>query len=139
MAAPALLTHALAEHGADLDDGRIERLLSSEGVARVMAFFAGGEMLADKAPFVPDRTSAVPLIGRAVMGSLTAAAFAVHRRTPVLVPAAVGAASAIASTFIAYHARRYASDHLEVPDQLLGLIEDAIVLGISQTISEGLE
>ena len=139
MAAPALLSHELAEHGPDRGDGPIERLLSSEGVSRVLAVFAGGEMLADKAPFIPDRTSALPLIGRAVMGSLTAATYAAHRRHPVLMPAAVGAASAIASTFASYHLRRYVSEQLEVPDRLIGLVEDAIVVGLSRSLGDELE
>jgi uncharacterized membrane protein len=139
MAAPALLTHEFAEQGPDIGDGRFERLLSSDGVARVMALFAGGEMLADKSEFIPDRTSPLPLVGRAVIGSLTAAAFAVHRRHPVFVPAAVGAASAIASTFAAYHLRRYAREELNVPDKLLGLVEDAIVVAVSKSLADEID
>lgn len=139
MAAPALLTHEFAEHGAELGDGRLDRLLSSEGVARVMALFASGEMLADKSEFIPDRTSPLPLVGRAVIGSLTAAAYAVHRRHPVFLPAAVGAASALASTFAAYHLRRYAREELNVPDKLLGLLEDAVVVGFGKALADEIE
>jgi uncharacterized membrane protein len=139
LAAPALLSHELAEDGPDPGDGRVERLLSSEGVARILALFAGGEMLADKSSFIPDRTSPLPLVGRAVIGSLTAAAYAAHRRLPVLLPAAVGGASAIASTFATFHARRFASEHLDVPDRVLGLVEDALVLGVSRALADEID
>ncbi|MEX2570088.1 MAG: DUF4126 family protein [Gemmatimonadota bacterium] len=139
MAAPALLSHEMAEHPLHDVESRLEHLLSSERVAQLLSLFAGGEMLADKAPFVPDRTSSVPLLGRALMGSLTAAAFAVHRRHPVFMPAVVGAASAIASTYGAYHLRRLSHEHLNVPDRLLGLIEDAVVVAMSKAIMESME
>src|SRR5688500_10878471 len=77
MSAPALLTHELADGGKAREFGPLERILTSERTAGVLALLAGGEMLADKTPYVPDRTNPVPLIGRAVIGSLTAAAFAV--------------------------------------------------------------
>jgi uncharacterized membrane protein len=96
MAAPALLAHELSTGGGLAGAGtRIGRFLGSSSASRLLAVLAGGEMLADKTFFVPDRTSPGPLIGRAVIGSLTAAAYAANRRHPVLIPAAVGAASAI--------------------------------------------
>lgn len=135
LAAPALLTHELAEDGDADEFGVFERVLTSERTANILAVVAGGEMLADKTPYVPDRTDPLPLLGRAVIGSVTAAAFAVRRRHSVLLPAAVGAVSAIASTFAAYHARRYAKDHFHIPDRLLGFAEDAIVVAASKAVA----
>ncbi|MQA91952.1 MAG: DUF4126 domain-containing protein [Gemmatimonas sp.] len=139
MAAPALLARGLSEDGLGNDGGRVEKLLSSKGVTRVLSLFAGGEMLVDKAPFALNRTSPLPLVGRAVIGSLAAAALSAHRHVPVLFPAAVGATSAIASTFATYHARRLAVERFDVPDRLLGLIEDALVLGISRTLADEID
>src|SRR5688572_3543125 len=92
MAAPALLTHEMAEDGAGFRASNFERLLSSDAVSGVLAVLAGGEMIADKTSAIPNRTNAVPLIGRAVIGSLTAGAYASRRQHPVFLPAVVGAA-----------------------------------------------
>jgi uncharacterized membrane protein len=104
-----------------------------------MALLAGGEMLADKTDVLPNRTALTPLVGRAVLGSVAAAAFAVHRRHPVLVAAAVGAASAVASTFAAFHLRRIAREEYDVPDALLGLIEDGIVVTASKLVMDTID
>jgi len=134
MSAPALLSHEMAEED-DRPANSIERLLSSDVTARVLALMAGGEMLADKTAMVGNRTSPIPLIGRALMGSLTAAAFAANRRNAILLPAAVGAVAAVAATYAAYHIRRIASERLDIPDRLVGLVEDAIVVGASRGIA----
>ncbi len=139
MAAPALLTHELSDGASGRPANRLEQLLTSEGVARLLALFAGGEMLADKAPFMPNRTDPAPLVGRAVLGSLTAAAYAAHRRRPVALPAAIGGVAAVASTYGAFHLRRWAGEHLDVPDRVLGLIEDAVVVAASRAVGGEIE
>ncbi|HUE95703.1 MAG TPA: DUF4126 family protein [Longimicrobiaceae bacterium] len=139
MAAPALLSYGVAESGDADEFGPLERILASDATPRILALLAGGEMLADKTDFVPDRTDPVPLIGRAVVGGVTAAAFAVQRRHPVLLPALVGGASAIASTFAFFHLRRLARDHWHVPDPVLGFAEDAIVLAASKAVVDSME
>jgi uncharacterized membrane protein len=139
MSAPALLSHEMSTEGDAHFLSRIERLLSSDRVANVLALLVGGEMLADKTSLVGNRTSAVPLLGRAIMGSFTAGAFAANRRQRVLLPAAIGAASAIASTYAAFHLRRLAAERFDVPDQVLGMIEDAIVVAAGKGLSEVIE
>jgi uncharacterized membrane protein len=133
LAAPALLAHELAGRGRA--DGGLERLITSEAFARLLALVASGEMLADKAPFMPDRTSPLPLLGRALIGSLTAAAYASHRHHPVLLPAVAGAVAALASTRVAFQLRRDAGERFHVPDRLLGMIEDAIVVAASRALA----
>lgn len=139
MAAPALLTHELSAKSRKKNRSTLEKLITSEGVARVMALLAGGEMLADKAPEMPNRTDMVPLAGRAMLGSLSAAAFASHKKYPIAVPAAVGAVSAVASTYASFHLRRMASERFSVPDQIFGLVEDAIVMAASKGVAEAME
>jgi uncharacterized membrane protein len=131
-----MLTKEFADDGDAGGSGRLERLLTSENTARLLAAFAGAEMLADKSEYMPDRTNPLPLIGRLVIGSMTAAAFAAKRRRPVLVPAVIGAAAAVAATFAAYHLRRYAKEEFQVPDRLLGLAEDALVIAATRMVME---
>jgi uncharacterized membrane protein len=139
MAAPALLTHEIAEDGDAEEFGPFERILTSERTSQLLAAMAGGEMIADKTPYVPDRTNPAPLIGRAVIGSMTAAAFAMRRHYPPFLPAAIGAISAVASTFAAFHTRRYITQEFRVPDRLIGLAEDAIVMAASKAIADTVE
>jgi uncharacterized membrane protein len=96
-------------------------------------------MLADKTRFVANRTSPVPLFGRAMIGSLTGAAYAASRRHSVLLPAVAGAASAIATTFAAFHLRRLAAETWGIPDRLLGAVEDALIVAASRGIAEVME
>jgi uncharacterized membrane protein len=139
MAAPALLAQEFEDADHMDEFGPLERVFTSEATANILTMLAGSEMVMDKTHFVPDRTNAIPLIGRAVMGCLTAAAFAVQRRRPLLLPAAVGAASAVAATFAAYHLRRLATERLELPDRLLGLLEDAVVVAASRAVMGRIE
>jgi uncharacterized membrane protein len=138
LAAPALLGHELSERGASDGNSRLERFLASDGASRLLTVLAGGEMLADKLPFAPDRTSPGPLIVRAMIGSLTAATYAVSRRHPVLLPAAVGAAAAMATAFAAFHLRRLAAERFRIPDRVLGMVEDALVVAASRGVSEAI-
>ena len=136
MAAPALLTHELAEDGKAKEFGALEQILTSERTAGILALLAGGEMIADKTPYIPDRTNPAPLIGRAIIGSLSAAAFAVRRRHSPFLPAAIGAASAVASTYGAFHARRFVKSRFHIPDRLIGLAEDALVVAAGKAVAD---
>lgn len=139
MAAPALLSHEMADTEDADEFGPLEQILTSDITARVMTVLAGGEALADKTADLPDRTSPAPLVGRALIGAFTAAAFAVQRRHNVVAPALVGGLSAIASTFGAFHARRYFRENHDVPDAMLGLIEDGLVLAASKLVVDAIE
>jgi uncharacterized membrane protein len=134
MAAPSLVARALADGRTPLP-GR----LASPTTARLLSLAAAGEMLADKSPWIPDRTSTLPLVGRAVLGSLSATALAYHRgHRPLLLHGAVGAAAALAATFAAFHVRRLAVAELKAPDRLVGLLEDAVVTAASRRMMQGL-
>ncbi len=139
VAASALLSHELADARDRQPSGGLADLLATPTASRVLALLASGEMLADKTSLVGDRVSPIPLTGRAIMGSLTAAAFAGSQRRPVLLPAVLGAAAAIATAYAAFHLRRLAAEHFEVPDRVLGMVEDAVVIAASRGIASAME
>src|SRR5947208_1700039 len=66
------------------------------GVATAAAL---GELVADKLPRTPSRLEGPPLAGRAVLGALAAGVYARRRGAGVVLPAAVGAAAAVAASF----------------------------------------
>lgn len=90
----------------------------------VMGVIAAGEMVADKTPFVGNRTDAFPQAGRAVMGALAGGLIAHQAREAVWLGALVGAAAAVAATHLAYQLRA----RLPLSTTAGGLLEDAIVV-----------
>src|SRR5687767_8871321 len=67
------------------------RFVASRSVAGATAALAAMELLADKLPGIPNRTDALPLLGRAAAGALIGAAIAASARRDRASGAAVGA------------------------------------------------
>jgi len=102
--------------------------LARGGISRpLLGVLAAGEMIVDKTSFVGDRTDAVPLAGRAVMGALVGGLLARERGGSALFGAAIGAATAIAATHLAYQMRK----RLPFSSAVNGLIEDGIVAAVA--------
>jgi uncharacterized membrane protein len=93
----------------------------------LMAVMAAGEMIADKTSLVPDRTEALPLAGRAMMGALVGGVIAHEEDGNVLLGSLIGASTAVVAAHLAYHARK----GLPISGALAGTIEDAFVMAIS--------
>lgn len=91
------------------------------------AMALGGEMVADKLPFIGSRTALPSLFARASAGVY--AAKTASRRTNYGA-LAVAAASAIAASFIARRVRAAVAERLHVPQTVAGLVEDALVVGL---------
>ena len=93
----------------------------------LFATLAAGELVADKSSRVGNRTDAVPLVGRILLGAFAAGVYAPRRQR--LQAALAGAAGAAAAAFACYHVRRVATEQLGVPDTVAGLVEDALAIG----------
>ena len=93
---------------------------------RLAATLAAGEMVADKTEAIGDRTDALPLGGRAAMGAVVGGFVARDHRTSIVAGALIGAAAAVAMTYVAYHLRK----RLPLSNILGGLSEDAVVAAI---------
>ncbi len=107
------------------------RALGSDRAAALLPLAAAGEIVADKTPMIPPRTSPAPLVGRAASGALAGAAVAAARRQNPIFPALVGAASAVASSFTMMEARRWAGERFDLPDPAVAVVEDVLTIGIS--------
>jgi uncharacterized membrane protein len=95
-----------------------------------------GEMFADKLPFVPKRTSFPALCARALSGAVIGASlYSVEELSPTE-GALVGGVSAVAATYISYHVRRTLTKTFHVPDFLVALVEDSLVVGRGMKILE---
>ena len=92
----------------------------------ILTVMAAGEMVADKTPFVGNRTDPGPLAARAVLGAIVGGVIAHDSRGNIAFGALLGAAAAIAAAHLAFEARR----RLPISNVTAGLIEDAVVVGL---------
>ena len=122
--APAAVSTALTEQY-----GLAERLKPA------LLALAAGEMLADKLPFMPARTAPVALAGRVLTGAMSGAALATAAGRNRITGALLAGAAAVVSSYAALALRSALSERLAVPDPLVALIEDAIVVVAGRTLA----
>lgn len=125
MSGPALLARAVRRGDAALD----LPALNSARVSNLLSLLAVGEMIADKTPFVPPRTSAPSLLGRAFSGALVGAELFSSEGRRRNSGAILGALSALAT---AYAGEKLRSEGARkgIPDPLLATLEDRLVLSL---------
>jgi uncharacterized membrane protein len=132
MAAPALLSRHLSRQTALWHRLRsrsaLVHLLASRRTSAALTALAAGEMVADKLPFVPPRTELPSLVGRAASGALCGAVVAARHRSSKPLAAVVGAVAAVGAAHLAYRLRKGAGEATGIPDPVLALAEDALVL-----------
>ena len=92
------------------------------------------ELVLDKLPVLPKRTSPLPLAGRAIYGGLAGAAAYTEAKQPVLAGVAIAAIAAIVSSHLFYHLRAGLRKLLHLPDLPLALLEDALVIALGREV-----
>lgn len=127
MSGPALVSRAAATGRLSLE-GTTLAFLGSPRVSKALLVAALGELLGDKLPMTPSRTSPPPLLGRAASGALVGAALFASDGRRAAPGAAVGSSAAVAAAFAGERLRALAGDKTGLPDPVLALIEDAVVL-----------
>src|SRR5215510_5854957 len=104
-------------------------LIGSVPVVAIFTFLAAFELIADKMPWIPNRTTTMSLVARGAMGALTGACVAAAGGQWPGIGAACGVAGGMAGAFAGYHARKRSAQALGVPDIYVALVEDLICLG----------
>ena len=99
--------------------------------AIVFSVLAAGELIGDKLPQTPNRTSTGPAIARFVFGGLVGAIIATCLHSSQFVGELLGCVFAVAGTFGGYHLRRWLVTSIKMPDLGVALAEDALVIGLS--------
>lgn len=94
-------------------------------VAIVLAI---GELIADKLPSIPARTTPGPLIFRILVGGYCAWAISSRLGTPGALAILLGAAGAIAGTYGGYFWRTKTAPAIKLPPMAAALIEDAVAV-----------
>jgi uncharacterized membrane protein len=95
----------------------------------IVTLLAIGELVADKLPTTPNRTSAVPLIARIVTGGLCGAAICAGGGASIGVGAAVGALGGVIGACAGFFARHWLVQSAKLPDRVVAVAEDLIAIG----------
>jgi uncharacterized membrane protein len=128
-AAPAALSRAVERGDVDGLENTPFAAFGSPRVSRVLRIFEIGEMVVDKLPvMVPNRTSPPPLLGRAATGAIAGAALFASGGRRIATGGVLGGASAVAAAYATERLRRHVAERLGVPDPVVALLEDCLVL-----------
>ena len=128
MAGPAAVSRAAANGNLENLKGTLFATLGSSKVSTTLTVLEVGELIGDKLPVTPSRTSLPPLLGRAASGALVGATlFASGERNPAA-GAALGAVSALVAAYAGEYLRAYAVQWSGAPDLVAALLEDGVVL-----------
>jgi uncharacterized membrane protein len=128
LTAPAVVSWAADLHRLDLHDSRLALLGSSIAVYTISALGLG-ELIADKLPFVPNRTSPLPMTFRILSGAICGAALCVSANRLVLEGTLLGGLGAVNGAFGGFHVRRLVVKNLKINDTAIALAEDALAIG----------
>ncbi|MGC2163488.1 MAG: DUF4126 family protein [Silvibacterium sp.] len=103
--------------------------LGSSIAVGIFSVCAIGELIADKLPKTPRRTSAGPLTWRVIVGGVCGGAFAVAGGAGFGMACLLGGLGALIGAFGGYWARRAATAAGRLPDLPVALFEDLIAVG----------
>jgi uncharacterized membrane protein len=105
--------------------------LASDRAARVSTILAVSELLADKLPFVPDRTAGPTLAGRFLAGALCGVAMAGKcKRSELFMGALVGGSAAIVAAYAGYGFRKSVKSRTITA----ALVEDGMAIGLGSAV-----
>jgi uncharacterized membrane protein len=104
-------------------------LLATLPAAVLFTIAALAELIADKSPGIPDRTSPPGLLARILTGGGTGVCLAAAGGLNLFIGLAAGAVGGIAGAFAGYHARKQLARALKVPDHTIALLEDLVAIG----------
>ena len=110
---------------------RLERplaLVGSVPAVSVLTLLAAVELVADKLPGIPNRTSPPGLIARVLSGGFTGMCVAASGAQGIHLGAALGAAGGVAGTFAGYSARTGIVKALGTQDLYVALVEDLLAV-----------
>jgi uncharacterized membrane protein len=127
LSGPAFVSRAASREDLDLDD-TIFAFLGSPRVSKALVLMELGELVGDKLPAIPSRTSPPPLLGRAASGALVGAAVFASEGRRATTGAALGSTAAVGAAFAGEWIRALVVEKTGFPDPVVALAEDATVL-----------
>ena len=104
-------------------------LLGSTFAVYMASALGIGELIADKLPFVPNRTSPLPMTFRIISGAICGASLCISAHRLILAGSLLGALGAINGAFGGFHVRRLLAKYLKIKDTVIALAEDVLAIG----------
>src|SRR5258708_1724693 len=130
LTAPAALSWAAHLGWLNLHGSPLAFIGSTVAVA-IFSLLAIGELIADKMPRTPSRTSLVPLLARILMGGLCGASLCASANQSLLIGALLGGTGAVIGAFGGYEIRRRLVGKLNTKDIFIAIPEDLIAIGLA--------
>jgi uncharacterized membrane protein len=126
--APAVICWATYFGWLHLDESRLSFLGKPVAVG-IVSLLALGELIADKLPMTPNRTTPGPLVGRIAAAAFSATALAIAARQSAIIVSVAGVIGALAGAFGGYYARHSLVKRYGLTDFAIALTEDLIAVG----------
>lgn len=128
--APALVSdHLVKRHSHAIANSNLS-FMGSPKIAITLKIMAGGELIADKTTFIPNRIDPGPLAFRAVSGAVCGAALGTAEIKRADLGALVGGLAAVLSAHAFFLLRRKLTEETSLPKTAIALAEDSVALGI---------
>lgn len=103
--------------------------IGSTTAVAILSLLAIGELLADKLPMIPKRTTPAPLMARVVTGGLCGACLFAATGQSLIAGALLGGIGGIVGAFLGYSIRRRLDLHIK--DLVVALCEDVVAVGLA--------
>ncbi|MDB5262004.1 MAG: hypothetical protein JWQ14_1285 [Adhaeribacter sp.] len=137
MMAPALLSHFLVKSPAGgLNFSRLH-YLQVPNVALGLKVAAGAELVGDKLPNIPNRTTAPQLLARVISGAVVGATLALANGQNKTGGALLGGLAAAASTHLFFFLRKEIGQAAGLPDINVAVVEDMVALVSGYQLAKG--
>lgn len=130
LTAPAAVSWAACLGWLNLESTPLQWMGSTAAVA-IFTILALAELVADKLPRTPNRTSPGPLIGRILLGGLAAAALTAGRGDSLWAGAILGGVGAIVGAFAGYRIRKQLVAGAGMKDLPVAIGEDLVAVGLA--------
>jgi uncharacterized membrane protein len=136
--APVVLSHVYSRHPSKQLKNTPLQFMQTIPTSKVFNVLGAGELVGDKLPFAPERTSAGGLIGRFISGALCGATIYKANHQQPVIGGIIGGAAAIGSAFGCMFLRLAAGKRTGIPDPVLGAVEDALVIAAGTAIAKNM-
>ncbi len=137
--APALLSHKLVRTIPTREPQKPVHYFAQPPVAIGLEVLAGLEILGDKVPNGPNRTSPPQFITRIASGATCGAFLSEVEGAPAPIGAVLGSLGAVAGTLLFFNLRRWLDHDLGLPDAVGALTEDALAIGLGWQVVNSIE
>jgi uncharacterized membrane protein len=130
LTAPAAVSWAAHLGWLDLQGSPLAFMGSTAAVA-IFSMLALAELVADKLPRTPNRTTPGPLMARIVMGGLAGACISISAGRLLVVGMVLGGIGGVIGGFAGYEARKQLASGPKVKDTAIAVLEDLLALGLA--------